>query len=501
MFSHPADDSTASCNDSCDLPMIFRLTRTISLGAFSEANRDTISFRQLIQGDIQEAILSSYLVDIPWMMTREAPKLASVAKVVILHGDEDLTKNAASLKTQFPNLTFFAPHLPVMYGTHHSKFAILFYPTGVRVAIFSANLLVQDWYHKTQSLWVQDFPLKTTDSPRTCAFEDDLVLYLASLRASTVDHKRLARYDFSRANVSLVASIPGTHRTDMHRWGHMKLRALLSTRKTPREQDLEYSFQSSSLGSMDKKWLGQEWMESLNPVGKKASTPFTLAKSPKPARWFVFPTVEQVRNSIEGYASGGSIPVRVDVVQKLLQSFDTNDCLCRWDGGDGVLGRSGGAVERERAMPHIKTLVCHRGAQIVWAYTGSHNLSKAAWGSLQKEASQFFIRSYELGILAHQDDYADGIELQEFSCTPHRPITTFARKNRTEKQRVMMQSTAVDVDIGAATSAASSSQILRVFLPVPYALPPHPYQDDDVPWSVDLQQSKPDHLGKTWPLQ
>lgn len=39
------------------------------------------------------------------------------------------------------------------------------------------------------------------------------------------------------------------------------------------------------------------------------------------------------------------------------------------------------------------------GAELSWWLLASHNLSKAAWGSLQKGGSQLMIRSYELGVL------------------------------------------------------------------------------------------------------
>lgn len=39
------------------------------------------------------------------------------------------------------------------------------------------------------------------------------------------------------------------------------------------------------------------------------------------------------------------------------------------------------------------------GYELPWFLVTSHNLSKAAWGELQKGGQQLFIRSYELGVL------------------------------------------------------------------------------------------------------
>lgn len=52
-------------------------------------------------------------------------------------------------------------------------------------------------------------------------------------------------------------------------------------------------------------------------------------------------------------------------------------------------------------MPHIKTYtrVSSDLQHTQYFLLSSANLSKAAWGCLQKDGSQLFIRSYELGIL------------------------------------------------------------------------------------------------------
>ena len=37
--------------------------------------------------------------------------------------------------------------------------------------------------------------------------------------------------------------------------------------------------------------------------------------------------------------------------------------------------------------------------QVAWAMLASHNMSKAAWGQLQKSKSQLQVLSYEMGVL------------------------------------------------------------------------------------------------------
>uniref|UniRef100_M4B9X5 Tyrosyl-DNA phosphodiesterase n=1 Tax=Hyaloperonospora arabidopsidis (strain Emoy2) TaxID=559515 RepID=M4B9X5_HYAAE len=55
-------------------------------------------------------------------------------------------------------------------------------------------------------------------------------------------------------------------------------------------------------------------------------------------------------------------------------------------------------------MPHIKSYVRfnpskEESGELDWAILTSSNLSKAAWGTLQKNKTQFMIRSYELGVM------------------------------------------------------------------------------------------------------
>ena len=61
------------------------------------------------------------------------------------------------------------------------------------------------------------------------------------------------------------------------------------------------------------------------------------------------------------------------------------------------------AKRRAEAMPHVKTF-CRFGSHgecgiCFWLYIGSHNLSKSAWGEIQKGGTQLCVRSYEMGVL------------------------------------------------------------------------------------------------------
>lgn len=129
---------------------------------------------------------------------------------------------------EYSNVTPVAPPLPIPYGTHHTKMLVALYSEKVRVAIFTANFLSNDWNTKTQGVWYQDFGLKVladsedeeekkeeaiVRSSGASDFEADLVHYLSSLGAQVkIFCGELKRFDFSTAKVALVPSVPGVHK-------------------------------------------------------------------------------------------------------------------------------------------------------------------------------------------------------------------------------------------------------------------------------------------------
>ncbi|KAJ8290291.1 hypothetical protein GJAV_G00011010 [Gymnothorax javanicus] len=103
----------------------------------------------------------------------------------------------------------------------------------------------------------------------------------------------------------------------------------------------------------------------------------------------VYPTVDNVRTSLEGYPAGGSLPYSIQTAQRQLW---LHSYFHRW---------SSESSGRSHAMPHIKTYMRTSPdfTELAWFLVTSANLSKAAWGALEKNSTQFMVRSYELGVL------------------------------------------------------------------------------------------------------
>ncbi|XP_058768461.1 tyrosyl-DNA phosphodiesterase 1-like [Vicia villosa] len=467
------------------IPCTFRLLRVQRLPPW--ANTSSVSISDVIQGDILVAILSNYMVDIDWLVPA-CPALSKVPHVLVLHGESD--ERVACMKISKPkNWILHKPPLPISFGTHHSKAMLLVYPRGVRVIVHTANLIYVDWNNKSQGLWMQDFPWKDQNSlSKGSGFENDLVEYLSALKwpEFSVNLPSLGnfsicpsffkKFDYSDAMVRLIASVPGYHSGNgLKKWGHMKLRSVLQEctfdeefKKSP----LVYQF--SSLGSLDEKWM-IELASSMSAGLSEDKVPLGMGEPQ-----IIWPTVEDVRCSIEGYAAGSAIPSPMKNVEKaFLKKY-----WAKWKASH---------TGRHHAMPHIKTFARYNNQNLAWFLLTSANLSKAAWGALQKNNSQLMIRSYELGVL-----FLPSVLKRRcgFSCTGH--VKKSQDKCATQGTSETKKTKLVTLAAPTRDTIHSSSEVI-IQLPVPYELPPLPYSSEDVPWSWDRRYFKKDDYGQVWP--
>ena len=114
----------------------------------------------------------------------------------------------------------------------------------------------------------------------------------------------------------------------------------------------------------------------------------------------VWPTMGEVRDSNLGYATGGSIP---GMVEKITCEH-VRSRLHRWrpptnHGSDQPLPAVTDPAGRGKVMPHIKTFarVAKESDDLAWVIVGSHNLSGAAWGKLEKNGTQVSFFYFRIG--------------------------------------------------------------------------------------------------------
>ncbi|KAJ9520497.1 hypothetical protein QJQ45_000268 [Haematococcus lacustris] len=176
---------------------------------------------------------------------------------------------------------------------------------------------------------------------------------------------------------------------------------------------------------------------------------------------------KEVRDSLEGWAAGGSIPgkaanIQSSLVRPLYSRLDLQ------------------ALGRQRAMPHIKTYCrFEQGGRLAWVLLTSHNMSKPAWGELVQGGSQLLVRSYGSAPPAPQLPATKDVTVELWGWQAWR------RRQATDPE---------DLEL----TASRNSTAVHVFAPLPFGFPPTRYATDaDRAWAADEVHSGVDAMGLT----
>ncbi|KAF9870321.1 tyrosyl-dna phosphodiesterase [Colletotrichum karsti] len=456
------------------------------------ANRDAVSLKDIL-GDplIAECWEFNFLHDIHFLMSHFDDDTKNLVKVHVVHGfwkKEDpnrlaLQEEAAS----YSNVELHGAFMPEMFGTHHSKMMILIrHDDSAQVIIHTANMIAKDWTNMTNAVWtspmlplLKEKDIPTIDHPIGTGqrFKHDLLSYLRAYNVrkpilrDLVD--QLGQYDFSSIRAALVASVPGRHSahdTSQTAWGWTALKRAL--RNVPvQEGKSEVVVQISSiatLGATDN-WLKKCLFEPLSESSNKS------LNTPKPTFKVVFPTADEIRRSLDGYASGGSIHTKIQSQQQAKQLAYLQPIFCHWanDAPNGKALPETATVQeagRKRAAPHIKTYIRYGENSIDWALVTSANISKQAWGEAASASQEVRIASWEIGVLVWPSLIAENARM----------VGTF------------------ETDIPPKDTSDSNPV---VGLRIPYDLPLQHYSKDEIPWVASLVHAEPDRLGRVWGVE
>ena len=387
--------------------------------------------------------------------------------------------------------------MPEMLGTHHSKMMILLrHDETARIVIHTANMIVRDWTNMTQAVWLSPrLPLMepSQQSPSNeeakigsgAKFKVDFLNYLRAYDVRFPTCKpiidKLVQYDFSAIKGSLIASVPGRHKLhdngSQTKWGWQAMaQALKAVPLAPTTQPT-IAVQISSIATLGPTdaWLQNTFFRALA-GGRRDNTTTTLQQHRPPSFKVIFPTADEIRRSLDGYASGGSIHTKIQSPQQAKQLQYLTPLFCHW-ANDSAHGaelskddetKGGG---RDRAAPHIKTYIRYNkkpssDATIDWAMVTSANLSKQAWGDAVNGAGEVRVSSYEIGVLVWPGLYAGGAVMKG----------------------AFQEDEPADVTEGKATVA----------LRVPYSLPLQAYGRGEVPWVATARHLEPDWMGQSW---
>ncbi|KXH47194.1 tyrosyl-DNA phosphodiesterase [Colletotrichum simmondsii] len=451
------------------------------------ANRDCVGLADIL-GDpmIAECWEFNFLHDIHFLMSHFDEDTKNLVKVHVIHGfwkREDPNRIALQEEAEaYPNVELHGAFMPEMFGTHHTKMMVLIrHDDSAQVIIHTANMIAKDWTNMTNAVWRSPIlpllPEKVVDENDSAdrhpfgtgeRFKYDLLSYLKAYntrRPILIDLvEKLRRYDFSSMRATLIASVPGRHPihdTSQTTWGWPALKRAL--RNVPvQEGRSEIAVQISSiatLGATDS-WLQRCLFDSLAESNNKSLT------TPRPTFKVVFPTADEIRQSLDGYASGASIHTKIQSQQQAKQLAYLRPIFCHWanDSPNGKVVKEAG---RQRAAPHIKTYIRYGEKSIDWALVTSANISKQAWGEAASASQEVRIASWEVGVLLWPSLIADKATM----------VGTF------------------ETDLPP-NDAGDGEPV--VGLRIPYNLPLQAYGKDEIPWVATMAYDEPDRLGRAW---
>ncbi|RAK99165.1 phospholipase D/nuclease [Aspergillus ibericus CBS 121593] len=365
---------------------------------------------------------------------------------------------------------------------------------GSIIVIHTANMIPGDWTNMTQAVWRSPLlPLSTSTSSQPHGemgpggkFKRDFLSYLRAYGPSKTGKlvEQLEKYDFGAVRAALVASVPsklkvGEYDERKTRWGWLGLRDVLRSVPVASEGKGEgrphIVTQISSVATLGQtpKWLQETFFTSLAPKDET-----------KPNYSIIFPTPDEIRRSLNGYASGGSIHMKLQSAAQQKQLQYLRPYLCRWAGEESTDRDAG----RRRAAPHIKTYIRYANEEmdrIDWAMVTSANLSTQAWGAAVNANGEVRGCSWEIGVVVWPDLLGAGNEGAQDEDV-----------KGGEKSTVMAPCFRTDMPDAAAAAAVDADTVIGFRMP--YDLPLTRYTADDTPWCATASHSEPDWLGQTW---
>ncbi|PGH27033.1 hypothetical protein AJ80_01218 [Polytolypa hystricis UAMH7299] len=533
---------------SSSIPSPIQLTHIRDISASSGNNVDAIKLRDIL-GDplIKECWQFNYLFDVDFLMSQFDEDVRGLVKVKVVHGSwKREAPNRIRIDEacrRYPNVEAVVAYMPEPFGTHHSKIMILIRHDGqAQVVIHTSNMIPGDWANMSQAVWrspllpelsspqIESESRTVGDAGSGSRFKRDLLSYLKAYGATKTGSlvKELRRYDFSSIRAALIASVPSRQEVgelDSEKqslWGWPALKDTLRHVPVSRAPDITKQkphivVQISSVATLGQtdKWLKDTFFNSLS---AHHNDPKRGSPPPNPKFSIIFPTPDEIRRSLNGYGSGGSIHMKLQSAQQQKQLQYMKPYLCRWAGDNAhsptensttpkprssqrTLAQSTSGEKddqkpireagRRRAAPHIKTYIRFSDSDMTtidWAMVTSANLSTQAWGAAANGKNEIRICSWEVGVLIWPDLFADKDAVS---------TSTKAATVPEAKMVPCFKRDVVDVDITGAGSSEDSPCTI-VGLRMPYDLPLTPYTAQDMPWCATATYTEPDWLGQTW---
>ncbi|KAK6337903.1 hypothetical protein TWF696_001381 [Orbilia brochopaga] len=562
--SHVLPDSRPDppSGDTLIISSPFRLTR---IRDFPEnKNIDTITITDILCNPLIREIWSfNFMHDLEWMVSHMDEDTRHLVDIKIVHGnwkkddpsrqrlEAEREKLASDGGFQIDLVTAF---LPDPFGTHHTKMMMFFYHDDTaEVVIHTANMIPWDWSNMTQAVWRSPkLPLLkdgTTEKKEGVGwtFKEALMSYIGSYGWRTDKlAKKLRMYSFSDVRAIFIGHVPGEHpingpENKLFGWGKMR-RALMRVgrggghgiNKAGRaiyqvRGHGEMVIQCSSVGTLGEPYLNDvifPTFSTCRPTGGGQVDAFQALRSPgskgttsgavRPDFALVFPSVDNVRKSLNGWQGGSPIFMKGGKPSAIAQIKFLRPMLALW--GQPPIGITSDVLveaERGKATPHIKTynhfsplriddkdedLVAAeeedeglfappRQVAMDWAMITSANLSKQAWGNPAKGGASK-VQSYEAGVLIHPGLYKDLLQNDE----GYVQMTAVGGKDwiSNDGEQVRAEEVGEEMD--------GKWRMVKVGVRLPYDYPLKRYEKTDEPWCRDEEYGQlRDWKGTRWP--
>ncbi|KAL4957165.1 phospholipase D/nuclease [Aspergillus filifer] len=503
------------------IPSPIQLTHIRDFAPTLRNNDDTVKLSDLL-GDplIRECWQFNYLHDVDFLMRQFDEDVRGLVKVRVVHGswktESDnrvrIDEACQRYKSQGVDIESIIAYMPEPFGTHHSKMMILLrHDDCAQVIIHTANMIPGDWANMCQAIWRSPLlPLllkgakedKSTAWGTGARFKRDLLAYLKAYGVKKTGPltEGLAKYDFNAVRAALIASVPSKQKVDAStpHWGWPALRdALQSVPLSKSNSDDKATphivAQMSSIATLGQtdKWLKDVFFDALAP-SRPPSTSTSTSTQPtrRPKFSIIFPTAEEIRRSLNGYGSGGSIHMKLQSAAQQKQLQYLKPYLRHWAGDvSDTFPREVRDAGRRRAAPHIKTYIRFMDSRsmdrIDWALVTSANLSTQAWGAAAnvKAGGEVRICSWEVGVLVWPDLLREQGQAQGQGKSAAM-VPCFKKDTPGPEQvREVAGATGMDAVVG---------------FRMPYDLPLTSYSAQDVPWCATMAHLEPDWLGQTY---
>ncbi|KAL8936263.1 MAG: hypothetical protein Q9216_005025 [Gyalolechia sp. 2 TL-2023] len=494
-------------------------------GLPTSSNIDTVSLGDILSDPlIKECWLFNYLFDVDFVMSQLDEDTRDMVRVKIVHGSwkkEDSNRvHIEEAAQKHENVQVITAYMAEMHDEQ------------AQVIIVTGNFIVRDW-SMCQAVWrsprlprldpSHPSSPNETETPRIgsgAKFKKDLLAYLRAYgpRKTGSLTTELDRYDFSGIRAALVASVPGKqilHSMDPDSetlWGWPALKHVLSCiEPTSAEARAHVVMQCSSVASVGEKWMEDTFLRALS-----STRPINSPQPQKKPRFsLVFPTADEIRRSVDGYASGGSIHMKTQNAAQLKQLTYLRPMLCHWAGDQSPATVPKAPLVRQalrrRAAPHIKTYIRFSDegmTKIDWAVMTSANLSKQAWGEAAASGGGVRICSYEIGVVVWPGlwDEGGGVEMVPVlgkdmpDDEDDEEVEGGIEKGEIEQQGDDEETTDEEggKELRQPKVEQQKNDKTRVGLRMPYDLPLVPYGNHESPWCASMPCAEPDWMGRSW---